>query len=136
MPLLAFNRKDTGGESIGSGSPLAADFASIPGKDLHCGGIVTGAAGTGDRLTQLWLRAFFGELAYFGRAARQEAPLAGDLSQAHARERTKFRYPNHSRSRRTPPDHSRLNRSLFAEPGPHHVAGYNCTLREEILKQQ
>jgi len=59
MPLLAFNRKDTGGESIGSGDPWAADFASSTGKALHCGGIVTGAAGIGDRLTQLWLPGLF-----------------------------------------------------------------------------
>ena len=66
MPLLAFNRKDTGGESIGSVGPWAADFASSTGKPLHCGGIVTGAAGIGDRLTQLWLPAFSRELAPLG----------------------------------------------------------------------
>jgi hypothetical protein len=42
MPLLAFNRKDTGGESIGSNGRQAADFASTTRKRFHCGGIVTG----------------------------------------------------------------------------------------------
>jgi len=32
MPLLAFNRKDTGGESIGSHGRQAADLPTIPGN--------------------------------------------------------------------------------------------------------
>jgi hypothetical protein len=32
MPLLAFNRKDTGGESIGSNGRQAANFAGTPGN--------------------------------------------------------------------------------------------------------
>jgi len=42
MPLLAFNRKDTGGESIGSHGHQAAGFASTTRKRFHCGGIVAG----------------------------------------------------------------------------------------------
>jgi len=42
MPLLAFNRKDTGGESIGSYGRQAADLAGTTRKRFHCGGIVAG----------------------------------------------------------------------------------------------
>jgi hypothetical protein len=56
MPRLAINRKDTGGESIGSLSPSAADLASTDGKRSHCGGIVAGAGFAHRRLTQSWPR--------------------------------------------------------------------------------
>src|SRR5579864_807741 len=42
MPLLAFNRKDSGGESIGRYRLQVADFASTTRKRFHCGGIVAG----------------------------------------------------------------------------------------------
>src|SRR5690348_12335936 len=44
MPFLAFNRKDTGGESIGRLTFEAADLANNTGKRIQCGGIVAGAA--------------------------------------------------------------------------------------------
>jgi hypothetical protein len=44
MPLLALNRKDTGGESIGRYRLQAADFASTTRKRFQCGGIVTGSS--------------------------------------------------------------------------------------------
>jgi hypothetical protein len=55
MPLLALNRKDTGGESIGSKAPRiankpaeqAADLGSGPRKRFQCGGIVAAAKITG-----------------------------------------------------------------------------------------
>ena len=64
MPLLALNRKDTGGESIGSEAPRiankpadqAADLASGLRKRFQCGGIVAGAGITGfafDRLPRI-----------------------------------------------------------------------------------
>jgi len=42
MPLLALNRKDTGGESIGRYRLQAADFARTTRKRFQCGGIVAG----------------------------------------------------------------------------------------------
>jgi hypothetical protein len=45
MPLLAFNRKDTGDESIGRLGLWAADLANCTGKRFHYGGIVAGAPG-------------------------------------------------------------------------------------------
>jgi hypothetical protein len=55
MPLLALNRKDTGGYPIGSKAPRivnkpadqAADSAGAPRKRFQCGGIVAGAGITG-----------------------------------------------------------------------------------------
>jgi len=46
MPLLTFNRKDTGGQSIGGKNAMTASSAEFPSKRFQCGGIVTGAAGT------------------------------------------------------------------------------------------
>ncbi|MGY3610524.1 MULTISPECIES: hypothetical protein [unclassified Bradyrhizobium] len=55
MPFLAFNRKDTGGESIGRLAFEAADLANNTGKRFQCGGIVAGAARLSEHpLTQLW----------------------------------------------------------------------------------
>jgi hypothetical protein len=42
MPLLALNRKDSGGESIGRCRLQVADLASTTRKRFHCGGIVAG----------------------------------------------------------------------------------------------
>ena len=55
MPLLALNRKDTGGLSIRTKAPgfanksaeQAADSTSGPRKRFQCGGIVAGAGITG-----------------------------------------------------------------------------------------
>jgi hypothetical protein len=42
MPLLAFNRKDTGWRIDWQLWRQAADFASTTRKRFHCGGIVAG----------------------------------------------------------------------------------------------
>jgi hypothetical protein len=55
MPFLAFNRKDTPGQSIGRLAFEAADSANNTGKRFQCGGIVAGPLGLSGRpLTQLW----------------------------------------------------------------------------------
>jgi hypothetical protein len=51
MPLLAFNRKDTGWQIDWQIRPLGRQLASITGKRFHYGGIVAGTGVIGHRLT-------------------------------------------------------------------------------------
>jgi len=80
MPLLAFNRKDTGAESIGRYGLQAADFASTTRKRFHCGGIV---ARPPERCSGACFDAFSARESVFAPPENDMLPAAGSRNRGH-----------------------------------------------------